>query len=92
MLNTNIGDIRMKIKVKDHPHWAGTSFQVNINGKKFPTERGVWYQPVGETDDEKEAKAIEMAKAEYVGKYLSRAGFIYESEEEYKKIFYKEWA
>ena len=53
MLNTNQGDAKMKIKVKDHPHWAGTSFQVNINGKKFPTERGVWYQPVGETDDEK---------------------------------------
>jgi len=33
-----------------------------------------------------------MAKAEYAGKYLSRSGFIYESEEEYKKIFWKEWA
>jgi|TARA_B100000900_G_scaffold408213_1_gene422126 hypothetical protein len=88
----NTGETQMKIKVKDHPHWAGTAFQVNINGTKFPRERGVWYQPVGETDDEKEAKAIEMAKAEYAGKYLSRAGFIYESEEEYNKIFNKEWA
>ena len=88
----NTGETQMKIKVKDHPHWAGTSFQVNINGTKFPRERGVWYQPVGETDEEKKEKAIEMAKAEYAGKYLSRSGFIYESEEEYKKIFWKEWA
>ena len=82
----------MNIKIKDHPHWAGTSFQVIINGTKFPKERGIWYQPVGETDEEKEAKAIEYAKAEYEGKFVSRTGNIYQSKEEYNKIFDKEWA
>jgi len=82
----------MNIKIKDHPHWAGTSFQVIINGTKFPKERGIWYQPVGETDEEKETKAIEYAKAEYEGKFVSRTGNIYQSKEEYNKIFDKEWA
>jgi len=82
----------MNIKVREQGHWAGVAFQVTINGTKFPKERGVWYQPVAETDEEKKAKAIQMAKAEYQGKYVSRTGLIYESEEEYLKVYDKEWA
>ena len=82
----------MNIKVREQGHWAGVAFQVNINGTKFPKERGVWYQPVAETDEEKKAKAIEYAKAEYEGKYVARDGNIYNSKKEYNKKFWEGWA
>lgn len=82
----------MNIKIKEHADWTGTAFQVNINGTKFPKERGVWYQPVAETEEEKKAKAVEMAKAEYEGKYVGRDGSIYNSKEEYNKKFWEGWA
>ena len=92
-MNKNTGETKMQIKVKEQGHWAGTGYQVNINGTKFPKERGLWYQPVAETDEEKKAKAIEYAKAEYEGKFVSRTGNIYQSKEEYEKILEnEEWA
>ena len=86
------GKTKMNIKIKEHADWTGTAFQVNINGTKFPKERGVWYQPVAETEEEKKAKAVEMAKAEYEGKYVGRDGNIYNSKEEYNKKFWEGWA
>lgn len=83
---------KMRIAVKEEAHWAGVAFQVNINGTKFPKERGEWYQPYGETDEARKAKAIKYAKAEYEGKFVARDGNIYNNREEYNKKFWEGWA
>ena len=90
-MNNNTGEQKMQIKVREQGHWAGNGYQVVINGTKFPKERGVWYQPYGQTDEETKAKAIEYAKAEYEGKYLARDGSIYNTKKEYEKKFWEGW-
>lgn len=54
-----------------------TGIKVRVNGVKFPKELGQSYI----TKDERQA--IKWAVAEYDGKYLSRGGVIYDSEEDY---------
>jgi hypothetical protein len=90
-MNKNTGEQKMKITVKENANWDGNNFQVIINGTKFPKERGVWYTPYGEFEEEKKAKAIEYAKAEYEGKYVARDGNIYNNREEYNKKFWEGW-
>lgn len=77
--------MKSKLKYKIATHWSGTHFKVIIDGKKYPLERGEYYQPLCETDEEKRKKATEWALAEREGKYLSRGGIIYNSKEEYLK-------
>lgn len=81
----------MKITIKEKSTWDGDNFQVIINGTKFPKARGTWYTPVGEFEEEKKAKAIEYAKAEYEGKYLSNGGKIYNTRKEFEKEFWGDW-
>ena len=54
-----------------------------LDGKKYPLERGEYYQPDGLDDDEKRKKATEWALAERSGKYLSSGGIVYNSKYEY---------
>tara|TARA_A100001518_G_C1174884_1_gene25018 strand:+ start:54 stop:311 length:258 start_codon:yes stop_codon:yes gene_type:complete len=77
--------MKSKIKFATASHWSGTHFKVYLDGKKYPLERGEYYQPFGETDADKRKKATEWALAEREGKYLSRGGIIYNSKEEYLK-------
>lgn len=51
--------------------------KIRVNGVKFPKGKGEHYA----TSNER--KAIEWAIAEYEGKYLSRGGVVYESEQAY---------
>lgn len=60
----------------------GDHYQVVINGKKFPRERGCNYI-VTQYWEDKKARAEQLAVAEYEGKYVSRGGQIYEDEEAY---------
>ena len=77
--------MKSKIKFATSSHWSGTHFKVYLDGKKYPLERGEFYQPSGETDADKRRKATDWALAERDGKYLSRGGIIYSSKEEYLK-------
>lgn len=77
--------MKSKIKYASVSHWSGTHFKVYIDGKKYPLERGEYYQPFGKNDEEKRIKATEWALAERQGKYLSSGGIIYNSKEEYLK-------
>ena len=77
------------IKVKQHSHWAGAGFQIIIDKKKYPIERGEYYFPNAETDEEREKKAISWGIAEKEGKYLSRSGIVYNNEKEYLKVINK---
>tara|TARA_R100001591_G_C4335540_1_gene179277 strand:+ start:871 stop:1125 length:255 start_codon:yes stop_codon:yes gene_type:complete len=78
--------MKSKIKFSTVSHWSGTHFKVYLDGKKYPLERGEFYQPPGETDSDKRKKAAEWALAERDGKYLSKGGIIYSSKDEYLKI------
>ena len=69
--------MKSKIKFATASHWSGTHFKVYLDGKKYPLERGEYYQPYGETDADKRKKAT--------GKYLSNGGIVYNSKEEYLK-------
>jgi|14_taG_2_1085336.scaffolds.fasta_scaffold14160_8 hypothetical protein len=73
----------MKIKIKSKSHWSGTHFQILIDGIKFPKERGEYYQPSGNTEEDKKQKAIHFAIAENEGKFLSPGGIIYKNKKEY---------
>lgn len=81
----------MQILTKSKSIWDGDYFQVFINGKKFPRARGVWYKPAAELKKEKKAIAIEMAKAEYKGKYLARDGSVFNSKKEYMDFIFKRY-
>ena len=81
----------MQILTKSKSIWDGDYFQVFINGKKFPRARGVWYKPAAELKKEKKAIAIEMAKAEYNGKYLARDGSVFNSKKEYEDFIFKKY-
>ena len=71
--------------------WVGASymgehFQVFINNKKYPIERGLNYVlPSHNYSDENKARAKELALAEREGKYVSDGGVIYESKQDYLK-------
>ena len=75
----------MSIKVKSVHHWSGTHFKIYIDGVKYPRERGEYYQPYGDTEDDKKQKAISYAVAESKGKYLSPGGVIYKNKKKYLK-------
>lgn len=69
-----------EIEAFDHVFFdMNEGVKIRVNGVKFPREKGEHYA----TSNER--KAIEWAIAEYEGKYLSRGGVIYESEQAYKK-------
>ena len=74
------------MKIIKEDNWAGTGYQVIIDKKKYPIERGEYYFPNADTDEEREKKAISWATAEKEGKYLSRGGIIYNNEKEYLKV------
>ena len=74
-----------RIRTEASPHWSGTHFKIFLNGVKYPRAREEYYQPFGIDDEEKKKKAIEWAKAESEGKYLSDGGIIYNSKDEYLK-------
>ena len=73
----------MKITTTSVNHWSGNQYKVYLDGKKYPLERGEYYQPYGSNDDEKRKKATEWALAERKGKYLSSGGIVYNSKNEY---------
>ena len=73
----------MKITTTSVNHWSGNQYKVYLDGKKYPLERGEYYQPHGSNDDEKRKKATEWALAERKGKYLSSGGIVYNSKNEY---------
>tara|TARA_E500000178_G_scaffold293857_1_gene298819 strand:- start:305 stop:541 length:237 start_codon:yes stop_codon:yes gene_type:complete len=55
-------------------------YKVNVNGKKFPTERGNYW--VFSEDNDK--KAIDLSVAESKGHYISSGGLVYKSYQEYE--------
>jgi hypothetical protein len=64
----------------------GDHFQVFVNNKKYPRERGLSYVlPLDKYCDENRARAKELALAERDGKFVSMGGFIYETKEDYLK-------
>ena len=74
-----------KIRTKHVQKWDGHKFQVKINEKKYPTERGSWYHPSSTDKDEAKVKSIRWALAEHSGYFLSPGGVVYKSREEYQK-------
>ena len=70
-------------KVKCEKTWDGYNYQVFINNKKYPRERGEWYKPIGY--ERPNDTAIAWAMAESNGKFLSRNGKVYNSKEDYYK-------
>ena len=50
---------------------------------QLTNERGEWYRPSAETENDAKFKAVRWAIAESKGKYLSSGGIIYNSEKEY---------
>ncbi len=79
----------MKIKFKHEQTWDGHNFQVQLNGKKFPKERGAWYTPSLENVKAASEKALVWAMAENNGLYVSRDGEIFNSKEDYDKTFWE---
>jgi len=80
-------------KVKSEKSWDGYYFQVTLDGKKYPKERGAWYiipRKVNRIDwirfDSEQAKeeAIEFAKWERAGKYISSGGVKYNSKADFE--------
>tara|TARA_R110000803_G_scaffold166125_1_gene229468 strand:+ start:309 stop:578 length:270 start_codon:yes stop_codon:yes gene_type:complete len=69
-------------KVKCEKTWDGYNFQVFINNKKYPRERGQWYKPLG---NQPRDTAIAWAISESRGRYLARNGRSYATKEEYYK-------
>ena len=66
--------------------YMGDHFQVFINNKKYPRERGLNYVlPLDNYCDENRARAKELALAERDGKFVSDGGVIYNSKEDYLK-------
>lgn len=83
MLNKLKGD-NMKLTTKYiGSDWWGEHFQVTINGRKYPRERGCNYIVPFDNYDHAEERAKELAVAEWEGKYISRGGVIYADEEAY---------
>ena len=78
-------------KVKSETSWDGYYFQVTLDGKKYPRERSDWYV-ISRGFEPKQAKeeAVEFAKWERAGKYISSAGVKYQSEEQYEKFIEEE--
>jgi len=76
---------KMKIKTKNIKTWDCYNFQVTIDGKKFPRERGEFYFINKDNYKDAKEKAITYAVAESQGKYLSTGGIIYSSKQEYEK-------
>tara|TARA_R110002124_G_scaffold257350_1_gene423081 strand:- start:645 stop:917 length:273 start_codon:yes stop_codon:yes gene_type:complete len=76
---------KMKIKTKNIQTWDCYNFQVTIDGKKFPRERGEFYFINKDNYKDAKEKAITYAVAESEGKYLSTGGIIYSSIQEYEK-------
>jgi len=69
-----------EIEAFDHVFFdVNEGVKIRVNGVKFPKGKSEHYA----TSNER--KAIEWAIAEYEGKYLSRGGVIYESEQAYKQ-------
>jgi len=69
-----------EIEAFDHVFFdVNEGVKIRVNGVKFPKGKGEHYA----TSNER--KAIEWAIAGYEGKYLSRGGVIYESEQAYKQ-------
>ena len=77
---------KQKIKTKYERTWDAHNVKVILNGVKFPKERGEWYRPSAETENDAKAKATEWAIAESNGKYLSSGGMIYNSKKEFSDI------
>ena len=76
---------KMKIKTKNIQTWDCYNFQVTIDGKKFPRERGEFYFINKDNYKNAKEKAIRYAVAESQGKYLSTGGIIYSSEKEFER-------
>ena len=74
-----------KIRTRHLKKWDGHKFQITINGKKYPTERGSWYHPFLSDKDEAKVKCIRWALAEHAGYFLSPGGVIYKSKKEYEQ-------
>ena len=73
------------IKVKSETSWDGYYFQVILDGKKYPIERGDWYV-ISRGFEPKQAReeAIEFAKWERAGKYISQSGVKYNSKTDFE--------
>tara|TARA_R110000782_G_scaffold133245_2_gene225615 strand:+ start:2019 stop:2270 length:252 start_codon:yes stop_codon:yes gene_type:complete len=79
----------MKIKTKliGVDPFFGSHLNVYIDGKKFPRDKGLSYIiPKHIEVDLAREVAIEYAKHEASGKFVSGSGEFYESEAEYFKI------
>ena len=64
--------------------YSGDHFQVFINNKKYPRERGLNYSlPLENYCDENRARAKKLALAERDGKYVSSGGVIYQTKQDY---------
>ncbi len=74
---------KQTIKTKYEKTWDAHNVQVILNGVKFPRERGEWYRPSAETENDAKFKAVRWAIAESKGKYLSSGGIIYNSKKEF---------
>jgi hypothetical protein len=77
----------MKIKFKHEQTWDGHHFQVQLDGKKFPKEKGAWYHPFSNDELKAKAEAKVWALAEHSGKYLARDGKIYNSKQDYEDYY-----
>jgi len=76
---------KQTIKTKYERTWDAHNVQVILNGVKFPKEKGEWYRPFAETENEAKTKATDWAIAESNGKYLSAGGIVYNSEKDFLK-------
>mgnify|MGYP003626570101 FL=1 len=73
------------IKVKSEKSWDGYYFQVTLDGKKYPRERGAWYIiPRGFEPKQAKEEAVEFAKWERAGKYISSGGVKYNSKADFE--------